>query len=126
MREGSVQQNGSGASKSIFNASYKDLKPSKSVDLTSSALQTGDHTSTDLIEELEGVFSGGASYDLYVFRPTEKVDQVACGSIHSLLRTNLHRIFSCGNGSTYALGHQSRQSCSTFKQIEFFNSPSVN
>lgn len=33
----------------------------------------------------------------------------------------MHRIFSCGNGSTYALGHKNRESCSTFKQIEFFN-----
>jgi hypothetical protein len=85
------------------------LKPSKSVDLSSSALQAGaDHASTDILEELEGVFSGGASYDLYVFKPAEKVEQVSCGSIHSLLRTNQHRIFSCGNGSTFALGHPSR------------------
>jgi alpha-tubulin suppressor-like RCC1 family protein len=33
----------------------------------------------------------------------------------------MHRIFSCGNGSTFALGHKNRESCSTFKQIEFFN-----
>jgi len=78
---------GNGASKSIFNNSYKDLKPSKSVDLTSSTLQAADH-SNDLLEELEGVFSGGASYDMYVFRAAEKVEQVACGSIHSLIRTN--------------------------------------
>jgi len=38
-----------------------------------------------------------------------------------LARSNLHRIFSCGNGSTFALGHKSRDSCSIFKQIEFFN-----
>jgi alpha-tubulin suppressor-like RCC1 family protein len=46
---------------------------------------------------------------------------VACGSIHTLVRTNLQRIFSCGNGSTYALGHKNRESCSSFKQIEYFN-----
>ena len=46
---------------------------------------------------------------------------MVCGSIHTLVRTNLQRIFSCGNGSTYALGHKNRESCSTFKQIEFFN-----
>ena len=33
----------------------------------------------------------------------------------------MQRIFSCGNGSTYALGHKTRESCSSFKQIEFFN-----
>ena len=35
----------------------------------------------------------------------------------------MHRIFSCGNGSTFALGHSSKESCSNFRQIEFFNSP---
>ena len=47
--------------------------------------------------------------------------QVACGSIHTLAKTNLNRIFSCGNGSTFALGHKNRETCSHFKQIEFFN-----
>ena len=48
---------------------------------------------------------------------------MACGSIHSLIRTNMHRLFSCGNGSTFALGHHSRESCSTFRLIEYFNGP---
>lgn len=48
---------------------------------------------------------------------------MACGSIHSLIRTNMHRLFSCGNGSTFALGHLSRESCSTFRLVEFFNGP---
>ena len=61
--------------------------------------------------------------DLYLFRPQEKVEEVACGSIHTLIRTNHHRLLSCGNGSTYALGHKSKESCSTFRQIEFFNGP---
>ena len=30
-------------------------------------------------------------------------------------------MFSCGNGSTNALGHKNRESCSVFKQIEYFN-----
>jgi len=38
-----------------------------------------------------------------------------------MARSNLHRIFSCGNGSTFALGHKTRDSCASFKQIEFFN-----
>jgi alpha-tubulin suppressor-like RCC1 family protein len=37
------------------------------------------------------------------------------------VRTSNHRLFSCGNGSTYALGHKNRESCSQFKQIEYFN-----
>ena len=45
------------------------------------------------------------TWELYLFKPQEKVLQVACGSIHSLIRTNMNRLFSCGNGSTFALGH---------------------
>lgn len=51
----------------------------------------------------------------------EKVIQLACGSIHTIVRTNHHKLYSCGNGSTYALGHKTRESCSSFRQIEFFN-----
>lgn len=60
---------------------------------------------------------------LYLFKPSEKVVQVACGSIHSMILTSMNRLFSCGNGSTFALGHSSRESCSTFRLIEFFNGP---
>lgn len=47
----------------------------------------------------------------------EKIVQVACGAIHSLIRTNLGRVFSCGNGSTFALGHGSRDSLNTFRLV---------
>lgn len=43
---------------------------------------------------------------------------MACGAVHTLIRTNMDRIFSCGNGSTFALGHGNRDSLSQFKQIE--------
>jgi len=67
------------------------------------------------------LFGNESPTDLYLLRPSEKIIQIACGSIHTLARSSLNRIFSCGNGSTYALGHKNRESCSTFKQIEFFN-----
>ena len=38
----------------------------------------------------------------------------------------MQRIFSCGNGSTFALGHQTKESCSTFRLVEFFNGPNVS
>ena len=53
--------------------------------------------------------------NIYLLPATEKVEQVECGSIHTMLRTNLNRIFSCGNGSTYALGHGSKDTCKSFK-----------
>ena len=117
--------NNSSASKSIFNASYKELKPSKSVDLTASmAAATGSHADGPSSNLMATTEDESDSYELfYMFKPQEKVLQVACGSIHSLIRTNMNRLFSCGNGSTYALGHASRESCSTFRLIEYFNGP---
>lgn len=32
----------------------------------------------------------------------------------------MSRIFSCGNGGSFALGHKTKENHSTFKQIEFF------
>jgi len=61
-----------------------------------------------------------------MLQPKEKVEQVECGSIHTLVRTNFSRLFSCGNGSTYALGHGSKETCRTFKQIQFFNGNDVD
>ena len=55
--------------------------------------------------------------NLYLLQPKEKVEQVECGSIHSVIRTNMNRLFSCGNGSTYALGHGSKETQRSFKQI---------
>jgi len=48
--------------------------------------------------------------DAFVLRSKERVVQVACGAVHSMIRTNLDRVFSCGNGSTFALGHENRES----------------
>mmetsp|Transcript_5456 Transcript_5456/g.9222 ORF Transcript_5456/g.9222 Transcript_5456/m.9222 type:complete len:242 (+) Transcript_5456:797-1522(+) len=60
--------------------------------------------------------------NLYLMQQQEKVEQVECGSIHTVIRTNLSRLFSCGNGATYALGHGNKETCKNFKQIQFFNS----
>lgn len=52
---------------------------------------------------------------------SERVVEVACGSIHTLVKTNFSRVFSCGNGGSYALGHGNRESCHSFKLIESLN-----
>ena len=113
---------GSSASKSIFNASFKELKPSKSVDLTAS--MAGENGQSLGAAGQAGTNEDAENFEqLYLFKASEKVLQVACGSIHSMIRTSMNRLFSCGNGSTFALGHSSRESCSTFRLIEFFNGP---
>lgn len=128
-RNGQGSQSGvGGASKSIFNASYKEMKPSKSVDLTSfnggASQQTQGAYEESLFNQLSSTLNLNGDQNLLgqlLLREKERVVQIACGSIHTLARTNQHRIFSCGNGSTFALGHKSRDSCSIFKQVEFFN-----
>ena len=59
--------------------------------------------------------------NLYLLHNKERVEQVECGSIHTLIRTSMHRLFSCGNGSTFALGHGNRETQKSFKFIQFFN-----
>ena len=61
-----------------------------------------------------------------LLKMSEKVVQVTCGSIHTMIRTNMNRLFSCGNGGSYALGHGNREICPYFKQIEFFASDHVS
>ena len=33
----------------------------------------------------------------------------------------MNRLFSCGNGNTYALGHGNKDTCKSFRLIKFFN-----
>lgn len=51
----------------------------------------------------------------------ERVIDVACGALHSLLITNLGKLFSCGYGETYALGHSSKENIATFTQVQSIN-----
>ena len=43
---------------------------------------------------------------------------MACGTIHTMARSNFHRVFSCGNGGSFALGHGNRESLSAFRLVE--------
>lgn len=69
----------------------------------------------------QDILNEDKNLNMYLLQPKEKVEQVECGSIHTLLRTNLNRLFSCGNGATYALGHGTKETHRSFKQIQFFN-----
>jgi alpha-tubulin suppressor-like RCC1 family protein len=56
---------------------------------------------------------------------TERVVEVACGALHTIIRTNVNRLFSTGNGGSYALGHGNRESTPNFLEIESFKSERV-
>jgi alpha-tubulin suppressor-like RCC1 family protein len=89
---------------------YKDSKPSHSVDLTSKN-QREDST-------------GNPSSDSILITG-EKVVQIWCGAIHTLALTNWGRVLSCGNGSSYALGHGSRETLTCFKAIDSFTENNI-
>jgi alpha-tubulin suppressor-like RCC1 family protein len=84
---------------------YKDMKPSKSVDLTNKKSKDEEvsYSPTDVL-----------------LIPGEKVLQIACGVIHSMALTNSNRVFSCGSGSSFNLGHGNRDTLTQFKPIEYF------
>lgn len=52
----------------------------------------------------------------------ERIVDVACGALHSLLLTSKGRVFSCGFGETCALGHPNRENLSTFTEVNAFSS----
>ncbi len=47
----------------------------------------------------------------------EKVNQIACGPLHTLVKSDKNRLFSTGYGETYALGHGNSSSLNQFKEI---------
>ena len=58
--------------------------------------------------------------EILYLMPKEKVAEIACGSLHSLIRTTSRRIFSSGFNDCFALGNNDRNPSSIFKPILFF------
>ena len=52
----------------------------------------------------------------------EKIVDVSCGALHSVLLTNKNRIFACGYGETFALGLAHRENQCTFCEVGYFSS----
>lgn len=52
----------------------------------------------------------------------EKITDVACGALHSLLLTNKGRVFASGFNETYALGNGNTENQCTFSEVPFFSS----
>ena len=50
----------------------------------------------------------------------EYIKQIVGGGLHTILYTNLNRLFSTGQGKHYALGHGTNKSYTNFKSIEYF------
>lgn len=50
----------------------------------------------------------------------EYIKSIVGGGLHTILYTNLNRLFSSGEGKHYALGHGTSKSYCSFKLIEYF------
>ncbi|KAL4441987.1 hypothetical protein ABPG74_003738 [Tetrahymena malaccensis] len=52
----------------------------------------------------------------------EIVSYIACGTLHTVVVTSKNRLFSCGYGETYALGHGDKSTLNEFKLIQTIKS----
>lgn len=50
----------------------------------------------------------------------EKIVDIACGALHTIVQTSNSRLLACGNGINYALGHENAKTTNVFKEIKFF------
>ena len=50
----------------------------------------------------------------------EVVVDIACGALHTLALTNNSKVYSCGFGGNYSLGHNSNRTFYEFKEIAYF------
>lgn len=53
--------------------------------------------------------------------PSERVIEIACGGLHTLVLTNRNRVFATGFGDTYALGLDKPQTICSFKEVNWFS-----
>ena len=56
----------------------------------------------------------------------EEVIEISCGAIHTVVMTSSRRLFSCGNGQSYALGHGTVKTQTEFKEISFFSQAKIS
>ena len=108
----------------MFGASQK---PNKSVDASGANPGSNDRNGQTGLPEhddeilrqmnqlTQDILNEDIANNLYLLQTKESVEQVECGSLHTVVRTNMNRLFSCGNGSTYALGHGNKETCKGFK-----------
>ena len=51
----------------------------------------------------------------------EMVIDISCGALHTIALTNKSRVYSCGFGENFSLGHNSNKTLNEFKEIAFFH-----
>ena len=61
----------------------------------------------------------------YTLGNKEKIVEITCGSLHTLIRTNSRRVLSTGYGESYALGHKDTETSSNFRPINLFTEQNI-
>jgi alpha-tubulin suppressor-like RCC1 family protein len=56
-----------------------------------------------------------------ILNSNEAVVDISCGGLHTIILTSLNRVFSCGFGGSYALGHGNKKTINYFKEIKYFS-----
>ena len=58
---------------------------------------------------------------VFLLNENEIVVDISCGALHTIALTNKSRVYSCGFGENYSLGHNSSKTLNQFKEIAFFH-----
>ena len=56
-----------------------------------------------------------------ILNSNEAISDISCGGLHTVVISNMNRVFSCGFGGCYALGHGNKRSINYFKEIKYFS-----
>jgi alpha-tubulin suppressor-like RCC1 family protein len=51
----------------------------------------------------------------------ELIIDISCGALHTIALSNKSRVYSCGFGENFSLGHNSNKTLNYFKEISFFH-----
>lgn len=56
-----------------------------------------------------------------ILNESEVIVDLACGALHTLALSNKSRVYSCGFGENFSLGHGNNRTSSSFKEISYFS-----
>lgn len=65
--------------------------------------------------------SGNKNFSECVLNTNEIIVDISCGALHTVAVTNHNRMFSCGYGETFALGHGNPRTYNVFQEISYFS-----
>ena len=76
-----------------------------------------------LVQSLSHLSSSGKKFKSKhcILKENEVIVDLACGALHTLALSNKSRVYSCGFGENFSLGHGNNRTSPTFKEISYFS-----